>query len=137
MFASSTGLNFFMTYYEQLKRPEWQRKRLEILQRDNFTCQECDSTINQLHVHHTTYRKGIKAWEYDNSELITLCHLCHESITLAKKEVSSIIDSCFNIPSRLWGIHAIISDISHLSYDELHDVSIEVERLCIEKYNRK
>ena len=30
-----------MGYSEKLKDPRWQKKRLEILERDNFRCQYC------------------------------------------------------------------------------------------------
>jgi len=29
------------SYYELLKHPKWQKKRLEILQRANFECVKC------------------------------------------------------------------------------------------------
>lgn len=31
-----------------------------------------------LHVHHKYYVKGKKAWEYDNTALVTLCTDCHQ-----------------------------------------------------------
>lgn len=67
---------FFMTYSEKLKDPRWQRKRLEIFQRDGFTCQKCQSTNNTLHVHHLKYSKG-EPWDVGDSFLMTLCEDCH------------------------------------------------------------
>ena len=72
------------TYSELLRSPMWQKKRLEIMQRDNFTCQHCGCEGRELQVHHRIYRKDAKPWEYDNSELITLCDQCHEAETDAK-----------------------------------------------------
>ena len=66
-----------MTYREQLLHPNWQRKRLEILQRDDFHCQCCYDSDSTLHVHHKRYVKGRMAWEYPNDELVTLCEGCH------------------------------------------------------------
>lgn len=66
-----------MKYEELLKDPRWQRKRLEIMQRDNFTCQKCGCNDKPLNVHHLYYNKNKKPWEYDNSSLITLCEDCH------------------------------------------------------------
>lgn len=66
-----------MTYREQLLHPNWQRKRLEIMQRDEFTCQCCYDKESTLHVHHKQYVKGRMAWEYPNDELVTLCESCH------------------------------------------------------------
>lgn len=65
-------------YAEMLKSPLWQKKRLEIMQRDNFTCQYCGCNDRELHVHHFVYRKNSKPWEYNDNELITLCNKCHE-----------------------------------------------------------
>lgn len=67
-----------MTYQEQLKNPKWQKKRLEVLNENNFECSECGSKDTELHVHHTIYRKGNKVWEYENDELACLCKTCHE-----------------------------------------------------------
>jgi len=64
-----------MTYAEKLQDPRWQKKRLEILQRDNFRCTCCGDDKATLHVHHVKY-KG-EPWEVDNSLLRTLCNVCH------------------------------------------------------------
>ncbi len=66
------------SYSQQLKDPRWQKKRLEIMSRDNFRCVQCENSKNTLHVHHKKYEHGKKPWEYDDSELITLCDTCHE-----------------------------------------------------------
>ena len=72
------------SYAEMLRSPLWQKKRLEIMQRDDFTCQHCGCKERELQVHHRVYHKGAKPWEYDDSELITLCDRCHEAETDAK-----------------------------------------------------
>jgi len=69
-----------MKYKEQLKHPYWQRKRLEILERDNFMCCICMDTKKTLHVHHKIYKENRKVWEYEDNELITLCEDCHNKI---------------------------------------------------------
>lgn len=70
-----------ISYKDQLRKPEWQKKRLGIMQRDNFTCQICLDTEETLQVHHKSYDKGKKAWEYGNDRLITLCETCHSELT--------------------------------------------------------
>ena len=65
------------TYAELLKDPRWQKKRLEIMQRDNFTCQYCGATDKELQVHHLVYYENMCPWEYNGDELITLCKDCH------------------------------------------------------------
>jgi 5-methylcytosine-specific restriction endonuclease McrA len=64
-------------YKEQLESPEWQKKRLFIMERDNFTCQRCNSQTKPLVVHHIMYLPYRKPWEYDGEYLITLCKDCH------------------------------------------------------------
>ena len=75
-----------MSYSDLLKSPEWQKKRLEILSRDNFMCQLCGSKTETLHVHHRAYIKGRKPWEYADVFLITLCEYCHAMQTYADKK---------------------------------------------------
>lgn len=64
-----------MTYSDKLKNPKWQRKRLEILKRDDFTCKYCGDKETELHVHHKSYRGN--PWESNNKELQTICKHCH------------------------------------------------------------
>jgi len=77
-----------MEYKDQIKSPKWQKRRLEILKRDEFTCQECGNKDQTLHVHHKHYNKGAKIWEYEGWELTTLCDDCH-SKTHNKIEIKS------------------------------------------------
>jgi hypothetical protein len=73
-------------YFEKLKDPRWQKKRLEILERDGFTCRICNDTKSTLHIHHIIYFKESEPWEYDDKYLITLCKTCHENESLKKRE---------------------------------------------------
>lgn len=66
-----------MEYSNLLKDPRWQRKRLETMERDNFTCQLCFHRDKSLNVHHKRYIPGALPWEYPLSDLITLCEDCH------------------------------------------------------------
>lgn len=78
------------TYYEQLRDPRWQKRRLEIMQRDEFTCRMCMDTKTTLNVHHKHYHKGRSPWDYGDEELVTLCESCHEGIDdfeKARKEI--------------------------------------------------
>lgn len=65
-------------YKKLLLDPRWQKKRVEILQRDEFMCQCCYSTDKTLHVHHLIYFPDHSPWEYENHHLITLCENCHK-----------------------------------------------------------
>lgn len=64
-------------YSEKLKDPRWQKKRLEILERDKWTCRICEDTTSTLVVHHRDYLPGKEPWEYPDDLLITLCEDCH------------------------------------------------------------
>jgi hypothetical protein len=66
-----------LSYSEQLKHPNWQRKRLEAMNHYGFVCARCESTDKMLHVHHRRYVKGRMAWEYSVEELNVLCEGCH------------------------------------------------------------
>jgi len=78
-----------MTYSEKLKHPKWQKKRLEVLQKDNFTCQFCGEKEKTLHVHHYIYRKGMQPWDYELCDLGTLCKDCHKINHFKKINISS------------------------------------------------
>jgi 5-methylcytosine-specific restriction endonuclease McrA len=67
------------TYADKLKDPRWQKKRLEIMQRDGFKCAACKNNENTLHVHHIRYIARKSPWEAPNRDLITLCDTCHEA----------------------------------------------------------
>lgn len=74
------------TYYEKLKSPLWQKKRLEVLSERGFSCESCCSESEQLHVHHKIYKKGLSPWDYPDYNYAVLCESCH-------KEAHNIIDA--------------------------------------------
>lgn len=67
-----------LSYFELLKDPRWQRKRLEIMERDWFACRICGDDKTTLNVHHQFYLSKLKPWEYENDTLMTLCEPCHK-----------------------------------------------------------
>lgn len=67
-----------MTYSEKLRDPRWQKRRLEILQRDNWCCRVCFDGETMLSVHHRYYERGLEPWDYPAHALVTLCQPCHE-----------------------------------------------------------
>jgi hypothetical protein len=73
------------TYSDLLKSPKWQKKRLEIMQRDKFACKKCGDSDTQLQVHHLKYENNKDPWEYSNKDLLTLCSDCHYEIEQLKK----------------------------------------------------
>lgn len=65
-------------FQEQIKSPKWQKRRLEIMQRDGFACQICGDEETTLNVHHLHYIPNRAYWDYEDWELITLCENCHK-----------------------------------------------------------
>jgi len=64
-------------YSEKLKDVRWQKRRLEILERDEWTCQVCGATTGSMHVHHMYYEPGVEPWDHPSPSMITLCEDCH------------------------------------------------------------
>ncbi len=85
-----------ITYIEKLRDPRWQKKRLEILSRDNFSCRMCDCKEKTLHVHHCGYSCDYKnPWEYPGSYLLTLCEDCHDHETqFLKDSKNELLNFC-------------------------------------------
>lgn len=62
---------------------EWKRKRLEILQRDHYTCQRCRDNgcyTQAVIVHHMQHLRSVPELALTDSNLISLCDQCHEEI---------------------------------------------------------
>lgn len=75
-------------YSKKLKSPKWQKKRLEILNRDSYKCRFCEDQESTLHIHHISYSDG-EPWDIDNNLLITLCESCHQEETIDIKNKST------------------------------------------------
>ena len=87
------------TYAEKLLDPQWQKKRLEIFERDKFTCKNCGDTKSQLHAHHRYYVSGRSPWEYPGAALVTLCDSCHRSAhseSIGTRAWEDILDGFYN-----------------------------------------
>lgn len=68
------------TYSEKYKSPQWQKKRLEIMSRDEFHCMICGCEDSTLAVHHSYYVSGRDPWQYPDWSLRTLCESCHRDL---------------------------------------------------------
>jgi len=65
-------------YAKLLRDPRWQKLRLEVMERDQWSCTHCDDSASTLNVHHRNgYRNGAMPWEYPLEDLQTLCEDCH------------------------------------------------------------
>jgi len=105
------------TYAEKLRDPRWQKKRLEIMQRDQFTCQHCQDKASTLNVHHATYVKGWEPWEYPPHMLITVCEPCHEKIEEVK--IRLLMTATEQIP--MWKLLATLDSGKLQIWDSLKD----------------
>jgi hypothetical protein len=79
-------------YSEKLKDPRWQKRRLEILNRDNWKCKCCKDEDTTLHVHHIKYTGN--PWDAKDDDLITLCAHCHNYVSERKVDISSLVLPC-------------------------------------------
>lgn len=79
------------TYVEKLRDPRWQKKRLQVLNRDNWTCQNCGNREETLNVHHFSYTYGKDPWDYLMENFLTLCESCHEAEGEERKHHVSMI----------------------------------------------
>jgi len=79
------------SYSDLLKDPRWQKKRLEIMERDKFKCCDCCDGDIELHVHHKVYIKGNNPWEYPDDLLVTLCKDCHAKYHENKEKLNIAI----------------------------------------------
>lgn len=73
----------YQTLSEKLrfyKSSEWQRKRQEILERDNYECQHCKKRgqfSRARSVHHIRHLERWPELALDDDNLISLCEPCH------------------------------------------------------------
>ncbi len=79
------------TYSELLRDPRWQKRRMELLEAANWTCQECGSKTTTLNVHHGFYKRNKKPWEYTAKTMHVLCEECHPQTQAFMEDVHEII----------------------------------------------
>lgn len=85
------------SYSDKLKDPRWQKRRLLVFQRDDFTCLSCGNNRDTLHVHHIRYIPGLDPWEYEMHMLITYCEICHNTEHLIGNDIRMISIDLLNL----------------------------------------
>lgn len=80
-----------ITYSEKLRDPRWQKKRLEIMSRSEFTCDVCESKDRPLHVHHRLYQRNTDPWDYPPEIYSVLCEDCHKDAESIKLGIDQIL----------------------------------------------
>jgi hypothetical protein len=111
---------FCMSYSDKLRDPRWQKKRLEIFQRDNFTCLACRSKDDTLCVHHLKYVN--EPWDCPNEFLETLCESCHACRT----NFDDFFGRRTDVPSRaIWWLLRLVA----LNPPSLSDPKSQLRRI--------
>jgi len=79
------------SYADKLRDPRWQKKRLEVLNRFGWACDDCGAADEELHVHHRYYEKGVEPWGYEDDCYQALCKTCHERRTEYDRRAARIL----------------------------------------------
>lgn len=96
-------------YLRKLRDPRWQKKRLEVMQRDEFTCQNCFDSESTLNVHHNYYKAGNDPWDYPLTALVTLCETCHQEETETRRdEEQALLDVLRKIGMNAGHVNALM-----------------------------
>lgn len=65
------------------KSKRWKRKRENVLRRDDYKCKECiryGRVTQASTVHHVKPAEDHPELAFDNENLISLCHACHNKM---------------------------------------------------------
>ena len=122
------SMEMSMEWKDQYKHPQWQKKRLEVLEAALFTCEQCGNEDRQLHVHHKQYFKGRKIWDYSLDELEALCDSCHEEKHKANDAIKNLLTSLSSadidrVIGYMSGINAVSTFDSEFGHTHLLNVT--------------
>lgn len=78
-------------YLALLRHPEWQKKRLAVMEAAGFACCRCGTDDVTLNVHHRYYIKGRKPWEYPDEHLDCFCEDCHKEVHAKLEELKLLM----------------------------------------------
>jgi hypothetical protein len=97
-------------YKEKLRDPRWQKKRLEIFERDNWRCAFCGDATSPLAVHHRWYENGKEPWEASNEALLTLCDQCHQDEYEMRAEAEvGLVNALRRTDFTAWDLKQVLS----------------------------
>ena len=108
------------SYFNKLKDPRWQKRRLQVLQRDDFRCRLCADEHSTLHVHHLFYERGAEPWDAEDAALLTLCESCHEGLH-QEQLAGRLLQALIAAGARWHSIQTLIEALD-LSYPWPHTV---------------
>jgi len=113
-------------YIGKLKDPRWQKKRLEILNRDKWACTRCKNTEETLVVHHMVYFDNLQPWEYPDDLLLTFCESCHELELLNMRTVEKDLINEIKSKFLAYGMHELKGGFINLKLQGKKDFIAEV-----------
>jgi Zn finger protein HypA/HybF involved in hydrogenase expression len=113
------GKSMSNNYFELLKSPLWQKKRLENLKLADWECTNCGSKDDQLQVHHKQYIKGKNPWEYEDEQLQVLCNKCHGEMHQILDAIKTIISY-----SDIYEIYNLLRGFGSDNVNSKYDLSI-------------
>lgn len=119
------------TYADKLKNPKWQRKRLQVYERDNWTCQLCSDESTELHVHHISYEPGKQPWEYELDNFTTLCKHCHGAVTIYKKDYSGAIIKASKRKVPLFEYYALLLLVQEQGQMVVAVLTVAKDQICL------
>jgi hypothetical protein len=88
-----------MSYKDKLRDPRWQRRRLDVLNAANWTCQDagCKSNTKTLEVHHCYYLPDTDPWDYPTDAYLALCEDCHEERQQLERDIKISLSRCLRL----------------------------------------
>jgi len=108
----------------------WQKLRQTVLERDNYTCQQCYENKINLDVHHI-FPKNKNGLDKENN-LVTLCRVCHRLIEPRFKDPDRDILNGFVAPISKQGnkLLIIVPVVYHKSINKLNNpLKVTVEEI--------
>lgn len=94
----------YKLYQSYIKSKEFKELRSKVLERDNYTCQFCGRTLQEmegtrltLQAHHKRYDNVGKCNEEEMADIITLCSCCHRGCHQAPSNRRRFTDKHFII----------------------------------------
>ena len=120
-------------WMDQYKDPRWQKKRLEIMERDGWSCEHCQSSEKMLSVHHQWYEKGKKIWDYPNKCFQTLCSDCHEYIHMVTSAILANVKKSFFASG--WDIYSLDMLFSLVENNDKysHKLRCSIQEISVER----
>lgn len=112
-------------YSQKLRDPRWQKKRLEIMSRDEFTCRICGDNESTLNVHHFTYSG--EPWDVDSGKLLTICEPCHErehkERSNSEVEMLKVLKSMNTFSFDIEQLSEALSSLKMIGFDDVSGVN--------------